>query len=79
MLQINNKDVSPSFLNRSGNLYDWPSDEDHSWQPIDDSIYTIPTPDVVNNRGQLTFPANSLEEARNLALNMTEITINYLK
>ena len=70
MLQLDDKDVCLSFLNRNYKLYNWPSDKDHSWQSIEDIICAMTTPDVVNNRGQLTFPANSLKEARNLALNL---------
>ena len=78
MIQLDDKDVYQSFLNRNDNFYNWPPDKDHSWQPIEDIICVMPTLDVVN-RGQLTFPANSLEEARNLALNMPEIKTVYLK
>ena len=45
-----------------GNLYNWPDNEDQSWQNVNDIICDMPQP-MMNKRGHLTFPEMSLKEA----------------
>ena len=47
---------------QTGNLYNWPDDEDQSWQDVNDIICDMPQP-MMNNRGHLTFPEKSLKDA----------------
>lgn len=52
---MDEEEVMLMYFCRTGNLYQWMTEDDDTWQPITDIICEIPSPSLLNNRGQLDF------------------------
>ncbi len=79
ILQLDGTDASLRYLTKSGNLYQWLSDQDDYWQPVEDIICDVPFPNLANNRGQLVFEQEILDKVNNAALSLPGITTVYFK
>lgn len=42
VLQVDNDEVNLRYLHRCGNLYQWMSDKEDSWQPVSDVLCEMP-------------------------------------
>ena len=62
---------------QTGNLYDWPDDEDQSWQDVNDIICDMPQP-MMSNRGHLTFPENLIKKAEEKSMEQEFVTCVHL-
>ena len=57
------KDVCLNYMVRGGNKYVQPNKAELSWQPIENILFIMLEPKLVNNRSQFPFERDSLEKA----------------
>ena len=62
----------------TGNFYNWPDDENQSWQDVNDIICDMPQP-TMNNRGHLIFPEKLLKEAEEKSMEREFVTHVHFK
>ena len=62
----------------TGNLYNWPDNEDQCWQDVNDIIFDMPQP-VMDNIDYLTFHEKSLKEAEKKSMQWEFVTFVHFK
>ena len=74
---VDGREACLQYMCQTGNLYDWPDDEDQSWQDVNDIICDMPQP-IMSNRGHLTFPENLVKKAEEKSMEQEFVTCVHL-